>query len=123
MDGWRETRKEWMREKHATSPNLLHCGRPCGLPSAAPAACHPRMPGPPRADPVPARSSDHFYDRRGQQAHYKPCHNTAGIIYCIETPTTQPHHKVYQGGIYRSQDLNFLQEKGHRPRCQLHSST
>ena len=58
--------------------------------------------------PAGPRSSDQYYDRRGQRAGYRPCHDTADVVYKFHNKNTGATAKVYQGGFHRAEDLEFL---------------
>ena len=57
--------------------------------------------------PAP-RASDEYYDRRGRRASYRVCHDTADVVYNFHNKTTGARAKVYQGGLARANDLDFL---------------
>ena len=57
--------------------------------------------------PAP-RASDEYYDRRGRRASYRACRDTADVVYNFHNKTTGARAKVYQGGVGRAEDLDFL---------------
>ena len=60
--------------------------------------------------PAGPRSSDQYYDRRGNRAGYRPSHDTADVVYRFHNRDTGAMAKGYQGGVRRAEDLEFLQE-------------
>ena len=67
--------------------------------------------GPSRPHGVPAaRSADAFYDQRGNTGKYKECHDTADCIFYM-TNSAGTESRIYQGGVFRSEDLAFLAQK------------
>ena len=71
------------------------------------------MPGPPDRPhgPPAARDSDQFYDNRGTKGRYKECHDTADCIFLATNTQTGAESRIYQGGVYRSEDRAFLEQK------------
>ena len=64
--------------------------------------------------PAGPRSSDQYYDRRGNRASYRPSHDTADVVYRFHNRDTGAVAKVYQGGALRAEDLEFLHESNIR---------
>ena len=58
-----------------------------------------------------SRETDTFYDRGGQTVRLRECHDTADTVFFMENEETGIEARIYQGGIFRVQDLNFLKSR------------